>query len=428
MAEPPPKATAVDRSAMWASRGDDLPVGFLLDVQGPPPSLDALRDLAARRLPHLPALHRLLPRRDGTIPPAPPTPVGTHVKELLPDPHTPSQAATGHHALNAPLPSKDAAPWDLWLIRGTDPHAYRLCYRIHHALQDGVGAAHTVAALLGGPGNRGPYPHLPRRPTRAALRRVTGQFTASWGPVPHWPRLSAPPAGRPVLVHADVPARRLRALARARGTTVNDVYLAALARAFRSLNGGGTTSGGCPPLPALVPMSTRTAGQEHLPGNQVVAMRVLLPSHLPAPADCLRQVHRQTALATAAGQRDAMRLILSAVPDAAGAWFVRRMALPRTTPLYASSVAFPTPLTCLGGRVTAAAMFTGITRGLLCYVSLTGYEDTRRFTVVHDRAFTGGDRLPELWLDALDALDIPDARAVLDAPGGPEREPGRLGP
>ncbi|WP_168220801.1 wax ester/triacylglycerol synthase domain-containing protein [Streptomyces sp. RFCAC02] len=376
-----------------------------MDLPGTPPSPEALRTRTLERVGRLPALHQLAtpaPRwgratlLDGDL--------HIRVRDIAPGRAALDAAAT--ELLRTPLPSGTAPMWDIWLLRAPGHDGYRLCFRVHHALQDGVGAAHTVTRLLADdPGTPGPHAH---RPVPATLRGLTGLGRDLYGSLRrdrHWRMFGAPPAGDLAWACVDAADERLRLLAARWGGTVNDMFLSALARAFRAWHAARPTGGApCADVTAVVPMSVRRKGEEHLPGNRLVFARVPLPCSQPGPAECVRRLVGRTGELRTSGQRELAGRLFAWPP--ASATIAKQLAL--TTPrisLIASNVHLPHGIECFGSPVVAASMFTALPRGVLCYVSLTRTGGTARCTVVHDKALPGAAALPGLWLDALAELE-----------------------
>lgn len=382
-----------------------IPTGFFMDLPGTPPSAGALRDRALGRVAELPALHQLAapgPRwgRATALDPA------RHIRTRDVAPGGAALDAASQELLHLPLPSGAAPMWDIWLLRTPGQDGYRLCFRVHHALQDGVGAAHTVTRLLADdPGTPGPRAH---RPVPVTLRGLTGLGRDLYGSLRRdrsWGVLGVPPADDLAWSYRDVPDARLRALAARWGGTVNDMYLAALARAFRAWHARRPAPHPpCGDVTAVVPMSLRRKGEEHAPGNRLVFARVALPCSQAGPAECVRRLVCDTRQLRTSGQREIAGRLFNWAPAAA----TIRKQLAITTPrisLIASNVHLPHDVSCFGSRVGAASMFTALPHGVLCYVSLTRTGGTARCTVVHDRALPGAGDLPELWLTALGELE-----------------------
>nr|WP_190064006.1 wax ester/triacylglycerol synthase domain-containing protein [Streptomyces griseocarneus] len=320
-----------------------------------------------------------------------------------------------HHA----LPPEGRPQWDVWLLAAAGTGGFRLAFRIHHAIQDGVGAAHSVLSLLADTATQGPHPHRASRPTPSGMLRAGWDVVRALRPERRWPELqAAAPVGRSRWTYADVAAPRLRDLADAHGASVNDVCLAALAMALRSWRlerAAAAGEGACPDLPTLVPMSTRQAHERHAPGNRVVAHRLLLPCSEERLREAVTRVHRQTVVVRRSHRRDAARAALDKplLPGLAD-WTVHAMGNPRTIPLSASSISFPAAFSCFGARLTAASMFYNVQENLPTYVSFTRTPTTVRCALMYDESLAHTASLPHHWRRALD--ETPEE--TLDETGG----------
>ncbi|MEU1378206.1 wax ester/triacylglycerol synthase domain-containing protein [Streptomyces triculaminicus] len=401
-----------DRSFLRRTSTHRPTTGFFLDFDGPPPARMELAARVLERAQALPALNDLIRTADGSrwragagvLDAA----VHIHCRTGLNGPGHVDEAA--NDLLHQPLPPEGRPQWDLWLLAGSEPEGFRLCFRVHHAIQDGVGAAHSALALLADSATRGPHPHQASRPTPSGMLRAGRDVARALRPERRWPELQAAPTGRSRWTYADVSATRLRDLADAHGASVNDVCLAALAMALRTWRHERTASTGagtCPDLPTLVPMSTRQAHELHTPGNRTVAHRLLLPCSEERLRDAVARVHRQTAVVRRDRRRDAARAALDRplVPALAD-WTVRAMGNPRTTPLSTSSITFPATFSCFGARLAAASMFYNVQENLPTYVSFTRTPTTVRCALMRDDALARTAPLPHLWRRALDETAV----------------------
>jgi diacylglycerol O-acyltransferase / wax synthase len=393
---------AADLAFMKAPQGRSLPTGYLLGFTGTPPTLAALRARVAQRAHHVPALRyriardrRRLERVDRIV-------VADHVHEVtLPDDADGSHA--GRLMLSRPLPTSGRPPWEVWLIHGR-PGGYTLCYRTDHAVQDGTGAAHTARALLGDDPCGGPAPHHIARPTLGGVAGTLGYVGAALRGRGSGPAFTVAGTGDSGVCFADASLGRMREIGKLVGATVNDVYLAALAHAIRTwqLKETGDTH---PPVPVAVPMSVRRPGAELAPGNRMVTARLLLPCDEETPAAALDRVLAQTDRLRRTRQRDATRFLLAATPRGIGARLGMRMVGRGCVLGPTSNMNFGGLLVHHGNPATDAAVFTDVAAGVLCFISLTGYHDRARLTIVHDDALPTADELPDLWLAALAELE-----------------------
>ncbi|MDH6623273.1 diacylglycerol O-acyltransferase [Streptomyces sp. LBL] len=393
-----------DAAYHLAMRGRPLPVGFLFRYDGPPPPLDAVRARVAERAHAIPALRYRVAGEGKVFRRVDRIAVEQHVHEFRPTEHDTDGPGAGRLMLTRPMSAAGRPPWEVWLVHGPDG-GHTLCYRTDHTLQDGVGAAHTARALLDDhPEGGGPAPHHRSRPTARGLAGAFGDVAASCRPATAKPAFDVPGSGRLTVCHADVPLARLRAVGRAHGATVNDVYLAALSHAVRSWHLKATGSPH-PPVPVAVPMSVRAPGEELAPGNRMVVARLQLPCDEASPRRALARVAARTARLRASRRRDALSLLLAATPRAIGARLGTRMVNGAVVAAPTSSVNFGDALVHQGAVARRAVMLTGLAAGIRCMTTLTSQHDAACLTVVHDEALATADELPDLWLAALLELE-----------------------
>lgn len=302
-----------------------------LDADAPPITRDELMDLVDRRLHRL----DLLRRRLVTVPGGIDRPywidvrpdLHRHVKVHSLSQDDPDGAFERFCADLAGRPLDRNVPlWEFWLVDGLASGGQALVVKVHHSLCDGVGSLALVAQLFDeGPDDHAaslrepptpvseekppPLPwllaraacNLARLPidvattvvdvVQSALRvRVTvGAFAGSdlAGPLAT-PHLSfhGPISGQRVVALRELPLDRVKAVAHASGTHVNDVVLAVLAGTLRRWL---AANGELPdqPLVAAVPVSTRTPEELLEPGNHVSACFVHLPTNRDGPRERL---------------------------------------------------------------------------------------------------------------------------------------------
>lgn len=378
---------------------------LVLDFDGRAPHPQHLAARIRQRAPHLPALTVLRPEHDARVFPVcaePPDP-DVHLRY--------EQAATAADLpflladlLARPLPAPPHPPWDLRVIRVGHVNRFHLCYRIHHAVQDGIGGAHTLLALAADDPTPGPFPHPPARPTvRGILHAARELAAASRAARPRDPATGHPAtSGRYSVDERDASERHLRELAHRHGSSVNDVCLAALALALGRAPRGSRPAEGPGGFPVAVPMSYRTNAERHAPGNRMLGYRLLLPTTARDLGEAVRLVRRTTEPLRRHRAKDSRRAALALLPDrlataAAGAHT-------RATAAVVTSMTYPEPARVAGARMTGASALFPPDETLTAYISFTRACGRVRFTLVHDRSVRPPTALPENWLDALDTV------------------------
>ncbi|MET9197217.1 wax ester/triacylglycerol synthase domain-containing protein [Streptomyces olivaceus] len=399
---PVPMGTA-DLAYHLAMRGEPLPAGFLFAFSGPVPTLASVRARVAERAHRIPALRYRIDREGRAFSRVEGIDVERHVHEAwLPGDDDGSGA--GRLMLSRPPGGDDRPPWDVWLVHGPGGE-HSLCYRTDHTLQDGIGAAHTARALLDDAPVGGPPGYHGGRPTARGLASAAGGLAASFRHSDK-PAFDVPLSGRTGLCQTVVPVARLRAVGRAHGATVNDVFLAALAHAVGTWH-RKNTGAAHPPLPVAVPMSVRAPGEECVPGNRIVVARVLLPCDAPSPRHALSRVVARSDGMRTGRLRESLRLMQTAGPRGIGARVGTRVVNGRAVAGPVSSVNFGTALVHQGNAAHRSVVWSGLGAGIRCLVTLTSQHDTACLAVIHDEALTTADELPDLWLASLLELEQP---------------------
>lgn len=318
-------------SAVFAAPGDR-----------PRPCVEALRDRAAGRLHEVPWCRW---RLDGA-------PLGLSEPRWIADPDFDLRAhivqltkpedrvsydsfeALRSVVLSTPL-DRSRPLWQIFLVPRLHDGRVGMVGKIHHALVDGLAALQIVNLVLDTDPDCTSEPALPWRPGgRAgstgwaldtasqtlddgvgALRDAVNAIAhpqATVGRVLHQAKLianavrddvlpSAPPSAlnvtigpRRTLVCYHAKREDLRAARAAAGGTLNDVGLAVVAGALRTL---ALRDGEAPdaPLKAMVPVSMRRIGDTNH-GNQIAMVSIPLPIHLAGAKERLLYVRDQTQL------------------------------------------------------------------------------------------------------------------------------------
>lgn len=373
--------------------------GFVLDFDGPAPLPEQLAARVIQRASSLPVLN-LSPPAPGKHewkPHAGTLTEAVHVRRSKwPGAEQDLDSAT-NAVLRQPMPSDPHPPWDLWLLP-SGRRRFRICYRVHHALQDGVGAAHTLLTLLADRPTPGPHPHRAAAPTARGALREGWALTRSLFPRKAWPVLHQPPTHQTHWVCRDLPEACARKVAEAHGVTVNDVCLAALARALQHWH---TTHMESTPRRAdvhvLVPLSLRQDHERHAPGNRLSGLRLTLPSSAPDFGHAIHSVHRQTQRMRATRQRDVSRVTLRLMPSRLGEMAGKVFTAKAPCPLVTSTISLPAAFTCQEARLYAASMFNDLYGGRLGYISFTRAAGVIRCGMFYDNALPGAHTIPDLW-------------------------------
>ncbi|MDT3399131.1 WS/DGAT domain-containing protein [Streptomyces sp. B1866] len=394
----------------------DVYTGLFLRMRGPAPSLETLRAWVADRIADIPVLTHRPVWAGGRAwwEPVPDLDVARHV---LPMPEPDPAPRPAHALLGRP---EDAAPrWRLWL-HGDGATGWALTYLTHHGAQDGTAVLCTLDALLGPlhparhpgrpavpPGRRWPGPAVAAGVLTACDQMLGSLVPAVRRPLPD-------PAGRPRprLAHAAVDLALLRGAARAADTTVNAVYLAALAGALRDWGPGGHAVR--PYLRrgpyVLMPVDFRRPGEPGClnPGdNRFAMLRVPLPCADPDPAGRLLAVGATLDRRRLARRRAGLRVLTEHVPEAVAARLLARTADPARVAMAASYLRVPAQLTALGARIEEAVFIPWLPPRHVCLCILGTHRGTARLSALADPRAGDPERLVRRW--AREVADLPGA-------------------
>ncbi|GAA2973282.1 wax ester/triacylglycerol synthase domain-containing protein [Streptomyces enissocaesilis] len=384
-------------------------VGTLLRFAGAPPDPDRLRQHLAAHLGAQPVLRHRLQDVGGRIRRVPvEVRLEDHVRRHAAPLGTPWEEVADE-LRRAPLAPAPAAPWDVWLADGYRREEWLLFFRSHHALTDGTGRAHLINSLFGGtspPGTTVPRNGFSLLCAGRLLADAASGLLFDSPPALPWQWLRGPTSGSSRLSCVSLPYEWLSQVGRSAGVTTNDVYLAAMAGTMRQLAlNRGTSPDELRSLPVSMPMSTRRAGEETLPGNYLAMTRVPLPCHLSDPWERLAQVHRATLRAKKQGRAATSRFLQEHAPYRVAEAAARAVMAPRTAPVCCNYVPYRVPeLSFDGCRALDAASVGALMEGHLLYAALTYHRSLARLAVVHDAALPDAADVGELWSGQINAL------------------------
>ncbi|MDT3441051.1 wax ester/triacylglycerol synthase domain-containing protein [Pseudofrankia sp. BMG5.37] len=416
--------TAVDKITLGYQRAyprTRLAVGNLLVGHGPAPDIQELRDLVADRARAFPPLtHRVAPAGWGRL-------VWTADTAFDPARHVQEcrvPAGSGLAGLREAIErlstieiSMDAPPWQLWLLHGDRPDGFAVLFRGSHARMDGAALDLVLGKLFGPPGQearREPPRPLPdrRRHSLLAVGRAAAHSlgwlasTTAIGP------LAAAPTGRTRHAWLEIDLARLRAIGRAYGATVNDIFLAALAGALRAWCPPETgrprrAAGGRGAIHAAMPVSTRLAPQRDVVSNYLTTVRIALPYGEASMRGRVDAIRRQTIRLKRHGAPGvAERLFLWTVPAPLRTAALSTGIATRGFALTASNPAGLTgPFEILGRPVVDAVPVPPVPAGQRLAVLLSGLDRQVRVGFSTDASVPGHTRLADLFAAELDALE-----------------------
>jgi WS/DGAT/MGAT family acyltransferase len=357
-----------------------LHVGWTLKLDGPAPSVAALRRHIDARLDALPRFRRRVEGQQWVDDAG--FDVGRHVHGMtLAAPGGAGELrALAGRLLGRPL-DMERPLWRLTRVDGLAGGGWAIVGQAHHALVDGIAAIQVALLLFDGveatPSSWTPSPAASA--TRVAQAGISRAARTVGGVLrrPSFPasevRAAADALARPApptalsraLTHrrevafADAPLEELRDAGRRHGATINDVVLAAsslaIARALKRRGDRPQT------VKALVPVNTRTGEAGDL-GNDISFVTVDLPVREADPLTVLRAVRDATKACKSSGEARPLRALAQAadlLPAPGRRAVTRAAARAAAFNLVVSNVPGPPQdLTLLGRRL--AAMYPAV--------------------------------------------------------------------
>jgi diacylglycerol O-acyltransferase / wax synthase len=373
---PPDRLSALDAAFLDLETAQaPLHVGWTLKLEGPAPSVAAMRRHIDARLDSLPRFRRRVDGQQWVDDPG--FDVARHVHGMtLAAPGGPGELrALAGRLLSRPL-DMERPLWRMSLVDGLAGGGWGIVGQAHHALVDGIAAVQVALLLFDGveaaPSTWTPRPapgaaRVARAGAARAARTVAGALrspslpagevraaTRSLGQPAAPTALDRSLTSRREVAFAEAPLEDLRAAGRGHGATVNDVLLAASSLALgRALKRRGDNPQA---VKVLVPVNTRTGEPGDL-GNDISFVTVELPVAETDPLTVLRAVRDSTRAAKAGGEARPLRALAQAadlLPAAGRRLITRAAARTAAFNVVVSNVPGPTTdLTMLGRRLTA---------------------------------------------------------------------------
>jgi WS/DGAT/MGAT family acyltransferase len=318
--------------------GVSLAICSVAVFEGPPPSTEEFAELLRGRLPLIPRYRQKA--REIPFDLGPPVWVedehfdlGYHLRRTaLPAPGGDAELSALIGRVMAARLDRSRPLWEYWMVERLHGGRWALISKVHHCMVDGVSGTDLYGVVL----DPTPTPRRPEpdgwqpepEPTNLALatRALAGlavnpvtQVRAATGalrqPAVLLGRTRDSARGLAALSGALVPARRssltgpltaarrfavargsvaeVSAIRKRHGGTFNDVVLTAVAGGFRRMLLEAGEEATHRTVRALVPVSTRLAGQESLRDNRVSLMLAELPVEIADPIERLRATREQ---------------------------------------------------------------------------------------------------------------------------------------
>jgi WS/DGAT/MGAT family acyltransferase len=320
-----------------ADRAAHMHVGGLAVFEGPPPPYPDVLALIEARLEHVPRYRQRL----AMVPLGQGRPVWIddadfdleyHVRHTaLPPPGDDAQLKRLAGRLLSQRLDRDKPLWEFWFIEGMSRNRFAVLSKTHHCMVDGISGVDIAAVLMDPEPNHAPPPAPARWVPRPAPSAATLFATSVRDQVTHPVQVAreamqptsearkavmeiaaglrpllglglmgqAPPSSlnRAIGPHRrfetlQLDLERVKQVRAAFGVTVNDVLLATVSGALRTLL---QSRGETPPhdLRVMVPVSVRSQEARGTLGNQVTAIFCPLPVDEPDPVQRLLRVSRE---------------------------------------------------------------------------------------------------------------------------------------
>jgi diacylglycerol O-acyltransferase len=232
---------------------------------------------------------------------------------------------------------RDRPLWECWVIEGLADDRWAVLTKLHHCMADGVSGTRLYHAIFADTPASAPTTAVDPVPgpmnlvldavgdlarkaagqvglllgaVRAPMRLIRGAAELAAAIRPTTPSSLSGPIGAARRYHvARVPLSAVVRVAKAYGTTVNDVVLTAISAGLRAI----LLSRGERPDPrtvrTLVPVSVRATGALDELDNRISLLLPYLPVDIADPVDALAEVHRRLAREKATGEAEAGRAI-----------------------------------------------------------------------------------------------------------------------
>jgi diacylglycerol O-acyltransferase len=333
---------------------NQMSIGTVAIFDGPAPSLPAVCELLATRIPLVPRCRQRVREPSGPFGrPVWIDDVGFDLRDHI---HPLSLTGSGPRELDdvvtelmSPPLDRHRALWDVWLVDGVDDGRWAIVAKVHHCMVDGIAGSDLLGAILDrelDAGSTAPDTWTPSpEPSelafawygvttamRSLLARarsvvaVLGQPRRSWTHAVDvaaaakrlWYRqhhaptsLTGPIGTQRRWAHTAVSFTDISAIRAALGGTVNDVVVAAVSSGFRDLLVERGESVDHRTITAMVPVSLRGPARHGETGNRVANVHALLPVGHTDPRSTLKAVHDQIEELKGSHEIEATGLLLS---------------------------------------------------------------------------------------------------------------------
>ncbi|KJF22642.1 wax ester/triacylglycerol synthase family O-acyltransferase [Rhodococcus sp. AD45-ID] len=348
---------------------------------------------------------------------------------------------------------RDRPLWQCWLIEGLEADRWAVLTKAHHSLVDGVSGARLFDVLFDSPPESEPVGDnttstsgtaseksaslystfigvstaalgAPVRVSRQLLRRAAG-FAHLLGDVLTPSRrttLIGPIGSQRRYATANVRMQDVKAICSTFDVTVNDVALACVTGALRSLLLHRNEDPDGHSVRCLVPVSVRTPGGDVSPHNEVSLLLPFLPVDVPDPVDRLQVIHERLSRYKRGGESRSGHFVTTLaqyVPFVSSAWFVRLAARVPQQSIVTVVTDIPGPTRkcrLMGREIVSIYPFVPIAVRLRLGFALLSYSGQFAFGITADY-----DSVPEI--DLLPTFLESELRILVSAQESSVREP-----
>lgn len=449
-------------------RRTSFAIASIAIFEGPAPKYEEFLTAIAGRLPLVPLYRRKLRKVPFSLGPPvwvddPSFDLSYHVRHTaLPPPSGDRQLRQLMARVMGQRLDRDYPLWEYWLVEGLDQGRWALISKVHHCLVDGVSGTDLYRVIF----DLSPEPLppavddrvVPAEPSdlelavRAALYGASLPFRvgsalgrALANPAPAvkqaadtlmgltrfaaavWPAarssLTGPIGRQRRYTWARASLDDVKTIKRQFGGTVNDVFLAVISGAFRTLLLSRGEEPAPSMVPSLIPVSVRAAGEESIYENRVSAFLADLPVDVADPVERLAIIRARMLdlkASNEAGAGQAMVSLGSYAPFPLASIFVRlAFSLPQRE-IVTVTTNVPGPqrqLYALGRKLVEIIPYVPIATTIRTGISIFTYCGNVTFGITGDYATT-----PDI--DVL-AQGIEDGMSELLAAAAKAPAPGR---
>lgn len=412
---------------------NQMGIGAVLILEGPPPSLDMLRAMVNGKLGGVPRYRQIVRRVafDAARPvwvDDPNFDIDYHLHRLaVPAPGDENELQRVVSDVMSRCLDHARPLWEIWMVEGLEAGRWAVIAKVHHCLADGVGGVELLGLILDLSPDEVPSPPAPWEPGPAPspfdlLFRTIGQVASTPSRIvqsardaiadlnelgrnlPSLLRVVTPGAASSLngaisahrrWVTTTVPVSEIKAVKSVLGGSFNDVTLAAITRGFRGLleKRGESLDR---PVRALVPVSVRARDDSGLAvgdgtlANKVSAVFADLPIGMNDPVRRLESIAAQTNTIKesdqAQGAHSAVRLAKLVPPRiaAAAAPLVGRIPQHNVNTITTNIPGPQFPLYAVGCPVVAAYPYVPIGMQVRTGVAMLSYNGDVHFGITAD--------------------------------------------